>query len=270
MTPVRIWHQSMASLEAFPGYGQVLRARTSELTPAGVEVTLHGVDADAYGGQPPAAVLRYPYLRHLVQRRALAACVDAEAEGYDVVAFASFSEPFLPECRSAVSIPVVSMAEASLLVGCTLARRMALLTLTPASVPRVLDLVRSHALEDRVSAIVPLDPPTDEGHLAAILGGSDPARFRTAADRALDRAAAAGADVVVPAEGMLNEVLHRHHSPRADGVAVLDGLAIVLAYAEMLVRLSGTGAVAFGRRLSYPLAPVALRDAVRAAEGGRA
>ena len=51
--------------------------------------------------------------------------IKAEREGYDAFVLGSFSEPFLREIRSAVDIPVASVVESSVLVGCSLGHYVA-------------------------------------------------------------------------------------------------------------------------------------------------
>ena len=141
---MRIWHQSITSLETLSAYGRVLEARLPSLVSAGVEVVTHGLPAELYAGRPPAEVLRYPYARYRIHERALGCAAEAERQGFDAVTFATFAEPVLQQARSIVDIPVVSMLEASLLVGCSMARRMALVTLAPENVRRLQERLDDH------------------------------------------------------------------------------------------------------------------------------
>src|SRR3954466_656076 len=207
MTGMRIWHQSMAPLDEFAGYAKLLEEHVASVVSPGTEVVLHGSRPGSYLGLTPAELLRFPYARHLVARQALDFCAEAESEGYDAFAFATFGDPFLVECRSLVDIPVVSMVESTLHVARSLADRIALVVLTPRSRPRVVDMVRRMGLEDRIASVTSLEPPVTEKELLAICdrGGDDAfvAGFEQVARRAIDE----GADLVVPAEGVFNEVL---------------------------------------------------------------
>ena len=77
---------------------------------------------------------------------------------------------------------------------------------------------------------------------------------------AATRAVADHADAVIPAEGILAEIVAANGVTSVDGAAVLDGVAIPVAYAEMLVKLwRGTG-LRVGRRWHHARPPAELLD----------
>lgn len=259
---MRLWHQSMAPLGEFGAYGDVLGKHLAAVLPEGVAVDVHGSRPGSYLGAAPAEVLRYPVLKHLIQGQIFDHCLAAERAGYDGVVLASFSEPFLPEVRSLVDIPVASMPESALAVGCSCAVKVALVTLTPRSVPRVATLVDNHGLRSRVAGVFPLDPPITEADLVAVLNGdAEATSILESFARSSRQAVAAGADLVIPAEGALNEILWSHGVREIDGATVLDGLAVVVHYAVMMVHLQRTTALGAARTVSYPRPEPALIDA---------
>jgi len=257
----RIWHQSMAPFDALGSYALALTARLPRLVSDGTEVVPHGAPPGSYVGRAPAEILKFPYAHHLIQSQVLDLCRQAEREGYDAIAFATFGEPLLRQSRSLVDIPIASMAEASLLVGCSCARQMALITLGPENVRRVRELVDRHAMRERVSGVYALDPPLTERELARAFAEPDPvlASFKRAAHQAV----AAGADLIIPAEGVFNEVLAAQEVREIDGAAVMDCVVVVLAYAEMLVALRRRTGLAVGRRWEYPRPDAALLAALQ-------
>jgi allantoin racemase len=183
------------------------------------------------------------------------------------VAFATFGDPFLTECRSLLQIPVSSMVESSLLVGCSMARQMALITLGPNTVQRVSELARGHGLSSRISGVVPLDPPVTEASLVDLLDSGMAEQFVSDFVAVAQQAVEGGADLIVPAEGALNEVLFRSGCERIRGVAVMDTLAVLIGYTELLVNLRSRSGLTVGRRWAYarPSADV-IRD-LRASAG---
>ncbi|HEY6869054.1 MAG TPA: aspartate/glutamate racemase family protein [Novosphingobium sp.] len=255
---MRIWHQSMASLESLGAYGAALERRLPGLVSPGTEVVIHGVPQESYAGLPPAAVLRYPYAKYLIHDQALGYVARAEREGYDAVAFATFAEPLLQQARSIVDIPVTSMLEASLLVGCSLARRIALVTLAPENRVRLTEQVERHALGQRIAGIYPLDPPVTEFVLAAAF--DEPQGVIDAFSQTARRAIADGCDLVIPAEGVFTEVLAAQKIDRIDGAAVMDCVAVVMAYTEMMVRLRQRTGLGVGRRWDHARPPAELMD----------
>jgi Asp/Glu/hydantoin racemase len=260
----------MAPLDEFGAFADMVREHLKAVVPADVIVDMHGSYPGSYLGGAPAEVLPYPVVKHLIQEQIFDHCLTAEKEGYDAIALASFSEPFLTEVRSLVDIPVASMPESCLLVGCSYAAKLALVTLTPKSIPRVRALVNQHGLTGRVGGIFALDPPISERILIGILNGeADPEPVLSSFTACARQAAAAGADLVIPAEGALNEVLWSHKLSVVDGVEVMDGLSVVMTYAHMMIRLKRVAGLGAARAISHPMAPPALlARAMRRARSG--
>src|SRR3546814_9928015 len=115
---MKIWYQSMAPLGHLPRYVQALSQHAREVCGDEVAVTFNGASDHWYDVRTPAEMLRYPYVKHVIQREAIDFCRRAEAEEHDAVVLGSFSEPFLAEIRSILRIPVVSMPESALLTAC--------------------------------------------------------------------------------------------------------------------------------------------------------
>lgn len=250
---MRIWHQSLAELGTLAPYRAALETRIPTLVDDGVEVAIHGAPEGCYGGLPPAALLKYPYAKYRIHDQMLANVAQAERDGFDAFAFCTFAEPLLRQCRSLVDIPVTSMLESSLLVGCTLARKVALITLAPGNVVRLTEQIERHALKDRIGGIYPLDPPVTEFDLTAAFDDPGPLldNFMAAARRAV----AAGADCVIPAEGVLAEVLAAQRVDRVEGAAVMDCMAVVLGWTEMMVRLRRRCGLGVGRQWDHARPP---------------
>jgi allantoin racemase len=249
---MRIWHQSMAALDDLPAYLESLEGHLKAVAGSETSVALHGALDGSYLGLPPAQILKFPYARHLVQSQAIEHCLRAASEGYDAVAFATFGDHFLTECRSLVDIPVTSMPESSILVGCSCAEKTALVTLGPNNVLRVATLVDRLGLSSRVSAILPLDPPVTEAELVEILASADPGPFLDRFSLIADRAIKSGADLIIPAEGVLNELLFRAGCDSFGDVAIMDALGVLIGYTELMVNLRSRTGLSAGRRWTYP------------------
>jgi len=203
------------------------------------ELVVHGVRPGSYPpGMNPIEATRYPWSNHVLATQIAHNAAQAEAEGYDAVVVSCFFDPGLREARSLVDIPVVSMAETSLLLGTSVGGRFGLLGLQGEQSFALRELATSYGALDRVVATVPLEPAITESELEDMFsgGGDLVERVRRAAQVAI----AAGADLIIPAEGMLNASLVRQGITEIDGVPVLDSYGLGLAYAEALVRLQRT------------------------------
>jgi len=242
---MRIWHQSAAPFGAMGAYQDALMKHVNAIVSPGTAVTFHGLDPALYAGRPPAEVLKYAYARHVILGQIIENCRQAEREGYDAVAIAAYNDPFVREARSVVDIPVVSMAECSMLVACSTAKRFALVTLTPENVWRLREIVERHGLEKRVSGIYAIEPRTTERELS--LGFANPQPVIDVFSPAVERAAAAGAELVIASEGVLNEVLYAHSFNRVGATPVLDCVGATFLYAELMVKLRRATGLTVGR-----------------------
>lgn len=264
-TRLRFHYQSNTSFDSLPRYAAALRAHARSVLGEVADVAFHGLPDHLFGGALPGQVLRYPYLKHLVQDAALEACLQAARSGVDAYIIGSFSEPLLQASRSAVDIPVLSLPESALLVGCSLAQRCALITLSPRQSKRVDEVVERHALQARSAGCFDLGGRFSEADLEAAM--DDTAAVAQAFEEAGRRAIEAGADLLIPAEGLLNEVVHAHGLHRVGGAAVMDCVGVVLLHAEMMVRARRVLHLGVGREWSYPLAGADLVAQVRQGSG---
>jgi allantoin racemase len=259
---VRIWYQSMADISRYPAYGEALRRRARGLLRPDTEVEVSGVAVGTYGDLPPTSVSIHALAYHVLLDQVVGLAVRAEREGFDVMALGSFSEPHLRVIRSAVDIPIVSLAESTLLTGCMLARKVGVVTVTRHIRWMIEHIVDGHHLGERVAPIGVLDPEFSEDDLAAAL--DDPHRlvdaFLAAARRLIEHEFV---DVIVPGEGILSQMLADEGVREIDGVSVMDGAAVTLTHAEMMATLHRATGLTPGRRWEFLKPDAALRARLR-------
>jgi len=246
---VRIWHPSVNELDHLDVYRQALGKHANEVLGQDGEVEIHGLPSGSYGGQSPTAVLSNAYAYHRILDRVLENAVEAERRGYGAFVIGSFSEPLLREIRSAVDIPVAALTESALLVGCSLGKLLAPISNAPAVLWMVRTAVDKHGLGARVLEVQAIEPPLEEPALAAAY--ADPAPVIRAFEVAAERAVARGADVIIPAEGVLAELLYSHGARSIAGAVVLDVFGTAWAYALMLARLWSRTGLRVGRSWHY-------------------
>jgi Asp/Glu/hydantoin racemase len=241
----RIWHQSVNELDHLGVYKRALETHAEEIVGGDAEVVVHGLPAGSYGGASATTVLSNAYAYHRILSQVIDNAITAERQGYDAFVIGSFSEPFLREIRSAVDIPVASLTESGLLVACSLGNLVALISNAPAVEWMTRVAVDKHRLAARVLDVVALDPPLDEPALASAYADPAPviANFAAMAERLVAR----GADVIIPAEGVLAELLVRHGVRDIAGAPVMDVFAVTWAYALMEIRLWSKAGLRVGR-----------------------
>lgn len=75
------------------------------------------------------------------------------AGDYDGVAIACYGDPGLFAAREVSPVPVVGIAEASMLMACLVAHRFTIVSVLPRVKPMLEDMVRLHGLETRCASI---------------------------------------------------------------------------------------------------------------------
>jgi hypothetical protein len=105
--------------------------------------------------------------------------------------------------------------------------------------------VVKHKLAVRVLEVAAMDPPLDEPALARAY--ADPASVIANFTAVAERLVARGADVIIPAEGVLAELLVRQGIREIAGAPVMDVFAVTWAYALMQIRLWSKAGLRVGR-----------------------
>lgn len=233
---IRIWHQSFTDLELLPSYTAMLQDHAVRVCAPDTTVEVHGVRPGSYpSALTPIEATRFPWSIHVLASQIAYNAAQAERQGFDAMAISCFFDPGLREARSLVDIPVVSMCETALMLGTSLGGRFGLIGLEGEQTFALRDLATRYGATERVVATLPLDPPVTEAELECVYDGGGDLEQRL--EGVAQVAVAHGADLIVPAEGVLNTSLVRRGIRTLAGVPVLDAYGTLLCYAEMLVRL---------------------------------
>lgn len=233
---MRIWHQSMTDITTLPEYAATLRQHAAVVCDPTTSVDVHGVMPGTYPkGTPPIEAIVNPWVDRMIGLQIVRNAVEAERQGYDAVAISCFFDPGLREARSLVNIPVVSLCETALLIGTAMGGRFGLIGLGEEQVFVLNELAERYGATNRVVVTLPLNPGVTEDELESVHGGGGDLVERVEA--VAREAVARGADVIIPAEGVLNTALVRRGVATLAGVPVMDAYGTLLAHAEMLVKL---------------------------------
>lgn len=150
--------------------------------------------------------------------------------GKDAVLLACFGDPGIAALKEVARVPVIGMAEASILQACALGRRFSIVTGGAAWKPMLEEFVAAQGLSARLASVRTVAPT-----------GADIARDPKAALSLLAKSCSAcaredGADVVILGGAGLAGL-----APKLRGkvpVPLLDGLACAVAMAEGLAKLT--------------------------------
>jgi allantoin racemase len=233
---IRIWHQSITDVTLQVNYAATLAQQAGDFCGADTVVDIHGVRPGTYPpGRSAGQVIIHPWAHYMLNIQIIENARRAEAEGYDAVAIGCFLDPGLEEARSAVDIPVVSMCESSLANGMAFGGKYALVCLDDSIVPMLHELVRKYGYADRVAAILTVDPPVTGLELEAVYRDSSFLTDRVG--KVAEHAAELGADLLIPAEGILNTLFNHHQIAELGGLPILDSFSVLFGQAQMLVNL---------------------------------
>ena len=161
----------------------------------------------------------------------------AERRGtMDAAICAAFGDPALGGARELFDFPVVGMAEAAMLVACTLGRSFAIVSFSKSLEPWFAEIVAWHGLTGRCAAIQMLDSA-----FTSITDVADE-KEQLLIDLANKTVTDNGADVVIlagaPLAGLANKI--REKVP----VPLVDGIQAAVTMAEALVRMNPRKAIA--------------------------
>jgi allantoin racemase len=157
-------------------------------------------------------------------RQAVLELVSRLAHGFDAVVIAAFSDPGLEEARAMSPVPIVGIAESTLLTALMCGGRFAIVTLGPALRPILENAAQSLGCADKLTSIHILDAGSGAGSL------SDDALARLCG-----KAAAEGVRSIILGGGPLAGLAHRIRARVP--VPLLDGTACAINHAATLARL---------------------------------
>jgi allantoin racemase len=269
MTSIRIWHQSFTDLTVMPVYRRTLTEHAAAVMGGEAEVKVHGLRPGTYSEAcAPIAAIRHRWVAAVQELQIADAAMVAEREGFHAMAVGCFFDPGLRAARSVVNIPVVSLGESCALAACSLGRRFGMVTLCADQSADYSEMIHAYGLERRFAGAVALEPAIDEFALEA---DEDTARsIEERFEQASARVIAQGADIVIPADGVLNEFLVRRGRLKAHGeVPVMDSLGVLFQHAAFMVRIARTTGAGASRLQMYTQPPATMIEHVRRVAGLR-
>ena len=266
---MKIWHQSYTDLTVMPLYRETLTEHAADVMGDDASVVVHGLRPGTYTqGCAPIDAIRHRYVAAMLEAQVCDAALVAEREGFDAMAIGCFFDPALRSARSLVNIPVLGLGETCALVACSLGRKFGLVTLCADQSADYADLMHAYGLERRFAGAVAVEPAIDEFSLEADEAASQAIEKRF--DEACAQVIRQGADIIIPADGVLNEFLVRRGRLQAHGnVPVMDSLGVLFQHAAFFARIARTTGSTVSRRQLYTQPPLAMVDHVRRFAGQR-
>lgn len=257
---MKLWYQSTLDFTQYPNYETALNRHIRRISRPDTEVVVRGRSEKSRTEVPTTEIIGSPIVYHtVVVPEFVDSLIEAEEAGADAFIVASFSEPILPELRSLARIPVVSMPEATFLAASMCAPRIGLVTLNDLVVPFIDKSSSLHKWQERLVGVYTLNGAVNENVLER--GWTEP---QPHLDKLIDgcrSAIEAGAQIIVPAEGVLGVMAAENGLTDVDGIPVVDAVGTSILFGELAVDLKQRTGLAQSRA-AYPAPSDAARQLV--------
>jgi allantoin racemase len=235
---MKIWFQKHIVSGRLPGLDRAYAAHFRRVARPGTEVHLYTLPPDAYAGAVPEALVRTHAVESLFAGYFALQALRAERAGYEAFVIGTSQDPGLVEARAWARIPVLGFGQVAAHVASVLGARFGHVGF----IAELADPIRVNLLRDGLAhrwvGFHPLG--TGPRELLAALDG-DAAPFREAFTAAAHAAIAAGAEVLIPGDGVTNEALVAAGLDAVDGVPVIDANGLLVKAAELFVDLRTLG-----------------------------
>jgi Asp/Glu/hydantoin racemase len=215
------------------------------------------LDADStfsFNTTTPPATTTHALTEYRVGRNFIRNAIQAEKEGYDVVAVTHFQDPGLSEAKSAVGIPVLGLGETTLHFSCTLGRKLGLVTINPAFIPWHEDQVVKYGLQSRIAGVRAVDASVLD-YIEAFSSQAKLEQLLPKWEKECRILIEAGADVIVPAGGIPMMLFGGTPGANFEGAPIVNGMSVIAKAAEMAVKLRAHGGIGVSRRSNFARPP---------------
>jgi allantoin racemase len=232
---VKIWFQKHTVEGRMPlldnWYAEHLAAMVSD----DVSVVVHTLPEEAYPRQIPEGVVRFGAVETFFSSYFAQQALKAGQQGYDAFVIGTSQDPGLREARTLTHIPVLGYGESAFHMAAMTGHRFAVVGFIPELAEPIRENIAAAGLLHKLAGFHYIDGGQDV--ITEALSGR-PGRFLQEFTTAARQAIRAGAQLLIPGEGLPNEILWSCGVSEIDGVPIIDADGLVVSLAELLVRLS--------------------------------
>lgn len=254
---MRIWFHKHTVEGRLPLLDQWYREHLTAIAAPGTVIDIKTLPPETYPDRTPFGLVKHHAAQVLFSEYFAHTALRAEREGYDAWVTAAGQDPGLRDARHLAAIPTLGYGQTAFFVSALTGQRFGLLGFMPPLEAPIRANIRWYGLEHWLASYEVLDDAWDAVH-GALAGDFDD--FVEIYAGGAKRAAAKGAEVIIPAEGIPNEILWHLGIRELHGLPVIDPAGLAVKVAETLVTL---GRLQIFRRsghgywLSRPDLPVA-------------
>ena len=258
---MKLWYQSLARHDRFQSYAKVLREIIEKVAEPETEIDVHAVTRS--GGIAD----QYYFFGFLDMRDVVSNFIRAEAEGYDAFLIGNIGDPGLYEGREMTRFPVLGLCETSLHLACMMGHKFGLVTVNEKFTPRILENVERYGLAKRLGGVHFMK-------VDRLLSLDEAYNDKKKRDRLFDqffdaaeKTAKQGAEVIIPAGGVVMALLAHAGLYRVGDVPILNGITALIKMGEMAVRLNKIMGGFTSKRSTFAPPPPHVLEEIKQAYG---
>ena len=250
---MRIWFQKHITVGKVPALDIAYEKHAKQILRPDTEIVFHYLQKEAYEGSFPNQIVNYSFPETLFTNYFLSRVIEAEKTGYDAFIIGTSPDPGLRDAKTLVDIPVVGYSEASMHIACMLGSRFSYVGFIDLQ-DRHAENARNYGLSERLGpwGCVPVSANVVQD---AIEGRPEP--FLIAFFEAARKVISGGTNVIIPNEGLTNEILYHQGIFQVDGVPIVDSNGVAFKMAEFLADLRKTSGMMTTRKGYYFARPPA-------------
>ena len=238
---MRIWLQKHVVEGRMPELDEWYREHIPAVVDPGTEVITHTLPPEAYAADIPEQRVSYGALAVNFNHYFARTAAQADRDGYDAWVIAAGQDPGLDGARTLATIPTLGYGSVVFNYCLREGIRFGIVGFAEGLREPITANVNRYGAGHLLASYSVI--PGGQQTMAAAIAG-DPRPFLQQVEEDAGKADSAGAQVIIPAEGLPAEALWHYGVREAGGLPVLDPLGLLLKTAESEVRLRALGSVA--------------------------
>lgn len=237
---MKIWFQKHVVAGRVPGLDLALEKHIARIAGPQTVVEFHSLPPETYQTPLPEQYVRYGAVESLFSGYFSLQAIRAQRRGYDAFVIGTDQDPGLLEARAWAQIPVLGYGETAMHLAAILGQRFSFVGFIPELAEPLTANVRRYGLSERLGEFGPVEGGAKVVEQAF---AGEPAPFLRAFADAARKVIARGADVIIPGDGLTNEILVASEIRAVDDTPVLDANGLLVKMAEQFVELFRLGLI---------------------------
>lgn len=235
---MKIWFHKHTVEGRLPLLDQWYREHLDAIVAPGTTVDIKTLPAETYPARTPFGLVGHHSAQVLFSQHFAQSAVTAEREGYDAWVIAAGQDPGLRDARHLAGIPTLGYGESAFFLSAMTGQRFSVLGFMPPLEEPIRANIQRYGLDSSLTGYEVVPGGWDSVH-KSLEGDFD--QFVEVYSAAAERAARAGAEVIIPAEGIPNEILWHLGIHELHGLPVIDPAGLTVKLAETFVNLGELG-----------------------------